>query len=924
VTGPAWPARLRGRSGEVNVLAGLVAAVRAGESRVLVVRGEPGVGKTALLDDLAEQARGCRVVRTAGMQSEIELAFAGLHQLLSPMLGHLEQLPGPQRDALRTAFGISAGPAPDRFLVALAVLSLLSEVAGERPLVCVIDDQQWLDKASAQALGFAARRLAAEPVGLVFAARVPGEELAGLPELAVEGLAEGDARALLDSALTGPLDARVRDQIVAEAGGNPLALLELPRGMTPGELAGGFGLPGAGSLTGRIEDSFRRRLDALPVPARQLLLLAAADPSGDPSLVWRAAGRLGLPVQEAAVPAAEAGLAEFGARVRFRHPLVRSVAYRSASFPERQQVHGALAEATDPAADPDRRAWHRAQAAAGPDEEVAAELERCAGRAQARGGLAAAAAFLERAVRLTADPARLVERTLAAAQASVQAGAFDQALGLLVMTEAWPLDEFAAARVDLLRGLVAFASGLSSDAPSLLLKAARRLELLNLALARETYLDAWGAALAIGHVAAGDMAEISRAARALPRAPDPGPAELLLDGLALLITDGLAAAAPALRHAASAFASDRIPVGDGLRWGWLATVPPLLLWDDNGWRAIVAGQVRLARNAGALETLPLHLATAGIITAWSGAFGEAAVLIAESEAVCEATGARIPSYAALALAGLRGRQAEAVPLLEATINAAQAAGQGLTVTAARWMAAVLDNGLGRYDEAREAARQAAGDPSGLYVSTWALPELIEAAVRSGNMPMAGDALERLADTTQAGGTDFGLGIEARSRALVSEGQAAEGLYREAIDRLGRTKLRPELARAHLLYGEWLRRENRRADAREQLHTAHGMFDEIGMEAFAERARRELAATGETARKRPATATVEASQVLTAQEAQVAQLARDGLSNPEIGARLFISSHTVQYHLGKVFTKLGISSRGQLHRVLPGAPAAPGL
>jgi DNA-binding CsgD family transcriptional regulator len=924
VTGPAWPARLRGRSGEVNVLAGLVAAVRAGESRVLVVRGEPGVGKTALLDDLAEQARGCRVVRTAGMQSEIELAFAGLHQLLSPMLGHLEQLPGPQRDALRTAFGISAGPAPDRFLVALAVLSLLSEVAGERPLVCVIDDQQWLDKASAQALGFAARRLAAEPVGLVFAARVPGEELAGLPELAVEGLAEGDARALLDSALTGPLDARVRDQIVAEAGGNPLALLELPRGMTPGELAGGFGLPGAGSLTGRIEDSFRRRLDALPVPARQLLLLAAADPSGDPSLVWRAAGRLGLPVQEAAVPAAEAGLAEFGARVRFRHPLVRSVAYRSASFPERQQVHGALAEATDPAADPDRRAWHRAQAAAGPDEEVAAELERCAGRAQARGGLAAAAAFLERAVRLTADPARLVERTLAAAQASVQAGAFDQALGLLVMTEAWPPDEFAAARVDLLRGLVAFASGLSSDAPSLLLKAARRLELLNLALARETYLDAWGAALAIGHVAAGDMAEISRAARALPRAPDPGPAELLLDGLALLITDGLAAAAPALRHAASAFASDRIPVGDGLRWGWLATVPPLLLWDDNGWRAIVAGQVRLARNAGALETLPLHLATAGIITAWSGAFGEAAVLIAESEAVCEATGARIPSYAALALAGLRGRQAEAVPLLDATINAAQAAGQGLTVTAARWMAAVLDNGLGRYDEAREAARQAAGDPSGLYVSTWALPELIEAAVRSGNMPMAGDALERLADTTQAGGTDFGLGIEARSRALVSEGQAAEGLYREAIDRLGRTKLRPELARAHLLYGEWLRRENRRTDAREQLHTAHGMFDEIGMEAFAERARRELAATGETARKRPATATVEASQVLTAQEAQVAQLARDGLSNPEIGARLFISSHTVQYHLGKVFTKLGISSRGQLHRVLPGAPAAPGL
>ena len=913
---------LRGRGAELSVLAGLVAAVRVGQSRVLVVRGEPGVGKTALLDELAGQAQGCRVVRTAGVQAEVEFAFAGLHQLLAPMLDHLDKLPVPQQEALRTVFGLSEGPAPDRFLVALAVLSLLSEVARERPLVCVVDDQQWLDYASAQALGFAARRLAADPVGLVFAARLPGEELAGLPELEVAGLAEGDARAVLDSALTGPLDARVRDQIVAEAGGNPLALLELPRGMTAAELAGGFGLPGAGSLTGRIEDSFRRQLDALPGRARRLLLLAAADPSGDPSLVWRAAGRLGLPVQ-ATAPAAEAGLAEFGARIRFRHPLVRSTAYRSASLADRQQVHRALAEATDPAADPDRRAWHRAQAADGPDEEVAAELEASAGRAQARGGLAAAAAFLERAVRLTADPARLVERTLAAAQASVRAGAFDQALGLLVMAEAWPLDEFAAARVDLLRGLVAFASGLSSDAPSLLLKAARRLELLNLGLARETYLDAWGAALAIGHVAAGDMAGISRAARALPRSLDPGPAELLLDGLALLITDGLAAAAPVLRHAASAFASDSIPVGDGLRWGWLATVPPLLLWDDNGWRAVVAGQVRLARDAGALETLPLHLATAGIITAWSGAFGAAAALIAESEAVCEATGARIPSYAALVLAGLRGSQAEAVPLLDATINAAEAAGQGLTATAARWMAAVLDNGLGRYDEAREAARQAAGDPSGLYVSTWALPELIEAAARSGNMPMADDALARLAETTQAGGTDFGLGIEARSRALVSEGQAAEGLYREAIDRLGRTQLRPELARAQLLYGEWLRRQDRRSQAREQLRTAHGMFDEIGMEAFAERARRELAATGETARKRTARAAAEASEALTAQEAQVARLARDGLSNPEIGARLFISSHTVQYHLGKVFTKLGISSRGQLHRVLPGGPDTPG-
>ena len=452
--------------------------------------------------------------------------------------------------------------------------------------------------------------------------------------------------------------------------------------MTPAQLAGGFGLPSASaSLTGRIEDSFRRRLDALPDQARQLLLLAAADPSGDAALVWRAAGRLGLPAQEAA-PAAEAGLAEFGAQVRFRHPLVRSAAYRSASFKDRQRVHGALAEATDPTADPDRRAWHRAQAAAGPDEEVAAELEASASRAQARGGMAAAAAFLERSARLTADPARLVERTLAAAQVSVRSGAFDKALELLVMAEAWPLDEFAAARVDLLRGLVAFASGISSDAPSLLLKAARQLERLNLGLARETYLDAWGAALAIGHPAAGTMAEISRAVRELPTSLGPSLAELLLDGLTLLITDGLTAAAPALRRAAEALASDSVSVGDGLRWGYLATVPPLLLWDDDGWHAIATRQVRLARDAGALENLPLHLASMGIVTAWSGAFGAAAALIAESEAVCEATGARIPSYAALVLAGLRGSQAEAVPLFDAMINAAEAASQSLTAKTA--------------------------------------------------------------------------------------------------------------------------------------------------------------------------------------------------------------------------------------------------
>ncbi len=925
----AKTARLRGRAsrltdrrGECGLLDQLIDAVRAGESRVLVLRGESGVGKTALLDYLADRAAKCQVVRVVGVQSEMELAFAGLHQLCAPMLDHLEGLPVPQRDALRIAFGVSAGPAPDRFLVGLAVLGLLSEVAGERPLICLVDDVQWLDRASAQVLGFVARRLAADPVGLVFAARSPGEELAGLPELLVEGLQEEDARALLDSALTGSLDARVRDQIVAETRGNPLALLELPRAATPGQLAGGFGLPGTPPLWGRIEESFRGQLDALPTQTRRLVQLAAADPTGDLVLVWRAARRLGLPVQ-AAVPVAEAGLVEFGTRVRFRHPLVRSAAYRSASPSERQQMHQALAEATDPQADPDRRAWHRAQAAAGPDEEVAAELERSAGRAQARGGLAAAAAFWELAVALTADPARRAERTLAAAQANLQAGAFDKALELLATAEAGPLDEFQSARVDLLRGQIAFAQGLGSDAPPLLLKAAKRLEALNLDLARETYLEAWHAAMFAGHLAgAGDLLEVSRAARALPPpAHPPRPADLLLDGLALLITDGLAAAAPTLRQAANAFADADIPAEEVLRWGWIARDADNRLWVNDGWRVTVR-QVQLARDMGALRQLPFLLNRMAQDAVWSGDFAAATSAIAEADAVCEATGSRIAPFAAMMLASFRGREADATPLIQSTIEEATAAGQGVAVTWAHWVAAVLYNGLSRHHEALAAARQAS-EHRHVDVSVWALPELIEAAVRTGSTRTASDALDRLTEWARASGTEYALGIEAGGRALLNEGEAAGGYYREAIGRLGRTQRRPELARAHLLYGEWLRRERRRGEAREQLRTARQMLDEMGMEGFAERARRELMATGETARKRTVQRARmlhgQVSEPLTAQEVQVARLARDGQSNPEIGARLFISARTVQYHLSKVFTKLGISSRGQLHRVLPSDP-----
>ena len=913
------PKRLRGhataltdRLSERAELNRIVDTVRAGESGVLVVRGDPGVGKTVLLDHLAGRApgSGCRVARSAGVQSEMELAFAGLHQLCAPMLNHAERLPEPQRDALATAFGIAAGPPPDRFLVGLAVLNLLSGVAGERPLICLIDDEQWLDRASAQALGFAARRLAADPVGLVFAARDPSAELAGLPELDVRGLRDDDARALLDSALAGPLDERVRDLIVAETRGNPLALLELPRGMTAAELAGGFGLPGGAPLTGRIEESFRRQMAALPAETRRLLQLAAADPSGDQSLVWRAARRLGIPV-EAGGPAAEAGLAEFGTRVRFRHPLVRSAVYRSASLADRQQMHAALAEVTDPQADPDRRAWHRAQAAPGPDEDVAAELERSAGRAQARGGMAAAAAFLERSALLTAEPGRHAERILAAAQANLQLGAFDKALELLFAAETGPLDEFQRARVDLLRGHVTFASGLGSAAPPLLLKAARRLEPLNLELARETYLIAWSAATAAGTLAEGNvLLEICHAIRALPPPPGtPRPLDLLLDGLALLHTEGRAAATPALQRAAKALTD--IGLEDVLRWGWMAICASAAVWDDEGERAICERHAQLVRDAGALAELPIQLAAFGLEKAWTGDFAGASLLIAEGDSVAAATGSHIPPHATLRLLALQGKEGEASALIATTIKQATAAGQGIGVTTAHWSAAVLYNGLARYEEAASAAQQVTSQTFEPWVSGWALAELVEAAARSGNAELAREAIDRLAEATQPAGTDFALGIEARCRALLSDGATADELYREAIDRLGRTQLRPELARAHLLYGEWLRREDRRLDARKELRTAHDMLVTIGMEAFAERARRELTATGESVRKHG----TERADTLTPQEALIAQLARDGLTNPEIGAQLFLSARTVEWHLRKIFTKLDIGSRRELRAAL---------
>ena len=911
--GPGRRTSLRGRDRECALLEGLVSAIRRSESQSLVLRGEAGIGKTALLEYLVESASDLTVVRAVGVESEMELAFASLHQLCGPMLHRLPGLPAPQRRALEIVFGLSSSGAPDRFLVGLAVLSLFAEVAEERALLCVIDDAQWLDHASALTLAFVARRLLAEPVGLVFAAREPGEELRHLPELDLHGLLDGDARALLGSALPFKLDDRVRDRIVAETRGNPLALLELPRGLTVTQLAGGFGLLEAQALRGRIEESFVRRLERLSEDTRLLLLIAAAEPVGDPLLLWRAAGRLGI--GPAAAEAAEAdGLLAIGERVTFRHPLARSAAYRSAAVQERRDVHLALGEATDRETDPDRRAWHLAAAAAGPDEEIAVELERSAGRAQARGGFAAAAAFLVRAVALSGDPARRTDRALAAAEAGLQAGVFEFVRGVLATAEVGPLDELQRARLDLLRAEAAYSESHGSEAPALLLRAAKALRPLDAQLARETYLDAWSSALFAGRLAtAGSLHHVSREALAAPRlAGTERPSDQLLDGFALAFTDGRAAAAPVLEQAATGFVGREASVEEVLRWGWLATAAAVMVWDYETCLAVATRGVQLAREAGALSVLAVSVNVMTQAVVMRGDFDTAALLVGEADSVTEATGARVAPYGALVLAGLRGREDDASRLIDSTIEEFTAGGQGTAVQYAHWARSALLNGLGRYQEAMTAAQDASDDTPELFVSVWAAIELLEAATRSEQPEIARTALEHIVGASAVAPTEWALGIRARSRALLSEGEAAERLYQEAIQRLGRTRLRPELARAHLLYGEWLRRANRRLDARAELREASEQLTAIGMEAFAERARSELLATGERVRKR----SVETRDELTAQEQQIARLARDGLSNPEIGSRLFLSPRTVEWHLRKVFAKLGIRSRQELASALP--------
>jgi len=730
----------RGRARERQALDGLLDRVHGGESAVLVIRGEAGIGKTALMRYCGRQASGCRLVQVDGVESEMELPLAALHQLCTPMLSGLDALPQPQQRALRVAFGLAAEPAPDRFVLGLAVLSLLAENAAARPLVCLVDDAQWLDEASSQVLGFVGRRLLAEPVGLLFAVReAAGERMfPGLPALTVEGLTGEDARALLTAAVPGHLDKRVCDRIVAETGGNPLGLLELARGLSEAELAGGFAGPPTASLPSRLQDHYLQRVRALPEPTRRLMLLAAADPTGDATLLWRAAQTLGLGREAAAAADAEQ-LLNIGSQVRFRHPLVRSAAYVAGSPEDRRAAHLALAAATDAEIDPERRVWHLAAAATGPDEDVAAALEQAAAKIQARAGLAASAAFLQRSVTLTAEPGRHTERALAAALAQLHAGAFDIALGLLAQAEAHAVDDLQRARVEMLRGQIEWASVSGREAPVLLLQAANRLESLDAELARETYLYAWVASHLAGPLAGpgGLLLEVSRAAQAAPQpAGPPRPCDLLLDGLTTMVTQGHAAAEPTLRRAVNVFLADQVSGEEWLQWGIFAQMATMALWDFDSWVRMSTRHVELARASGALAPLSIALNGRGQVATQCGDFETATSLAAEKDVVNEVTGIRLASTCDLLLAGYRGRPAEATPLFSATTEDSIARGEGFAVQLASWAAAVLHNGLGHYAEALAAAEPATERTYQPLSTQLVLPELIEAAARTGQADLA--------------------------------------------------------------------------------------------------------------------------------------------------------------------------------------------
>jgi DNA-binding NarL/FixJ family response regulator len=916
---------LRGRSRECAQIDALVQNASRGTGGSLILRGEAGIGKTSLLDYAASERTGFRVARVGGVESEVELPYAALHQLCGKMLHLAGRLAPPQAEALDIALGQKSGEVPDRFHVGLAVLGLLSEAAREQPMLCLIDDAQWIDQPSLFALAFAARRVDADSLALVFTTRESISAMTGIYEVTVSGLPDPEARELLASVVPGQLDERVRDQIIAETRGNPLALVELPHGLNTEELAGGFGFPKPVALSSRLEEGFLRRVRGLPEPTQLLLLLAAAEPLGDPGLLRRAGRGLGLTDGHAVAAEAE-GLFQIRERATFRHPLVRSAIYRAALEDDRHRVHQALADATDPDADADRRVWHRAHATSGPDDALADELEHSASRAQARGGPSAAAVFLERAAALASDRARRATLIISSAELHYDAGSYRAAGDLLAGVDVEPLADLHQVRAERLQSRLLLGTQGSSAASRQLMQAAQRFESHDLEVACDTYLDAFVAASTVGASSVGDTwLELAQSVRARPALGESARAtDVLLAGLAMQVTDGYAAGIPLLRRALRMLLDDPRSVlersgRDQVGLLWFGGRVAANIWDAELLFQLANRMLSSAR-ASASVTLRAQIASdATHVALLKGDLSLARTL--SDETLVMRTAAGLPAWfmrqGPLALAAWQGR-AHSFEGLRTGSLALDGADQAMWSSITHCTTATLYNGLGRYDEALAEARRGSEHASDLSWAMWCLPELVEGAARSGKPDVAAAALERLAQVTGPADTDWGLGIEARCRALISEEEVAEEEFREAIERLGRAGIVAHLGRAHLLYGEWLRRENRRIDARDQLRTAREVFLSMGADAFTARAERELAATGEKVRKR----TNDTWAQLTAQELQVAELARDGCSNGEIGARLFISPRTVEYHLHKVFAKLGITSRTKLNRALENPAPAP--
>ncbi len=908
------------RSAEREALRGLLTRAADGYSGALVLRGEVGVGKTALLNETvaAAAAAGMQTIRLTGVEPETHLSYAGLHRFLLPFADHLERLPAPQREALRSTFGLVAGPPADRFLVALAVLTLLAEAASEAPLVCVVDDVQWLDPESAVVLGFVARRLYAERVMLLFAVREPAGDLpalAGLPEMSIAGLDEGAALELLASLVPGPLSPAVGARVVAETGGNPLALVEVARQLSPGQLAGVELLPEPLPVGGSLEEAFGRRVRRLPAEARLLLAVAAAEPVGSQALVWRAAGQLGID-PDAAASADLGGLAAIGSQVEFRHPLIRSVVYQTMPLRQRRLIHRALAAAGD-GSEPDRVAWHLGMAAAGPDEAVAARLEQAAGRARDRGGYAAAVMFLSRAAELSADECLRAGRLLAASEAALIAGQPVRAGALLEAATPKLGDPLGRAQARRLHGTIRCALGQAGEASSILLAAVRALAPYDPRGARETLLEAAEAALFAGWSASqAVMPEVAAAARAMPDVPESeaSAADLLLDGFVARAAAGYPAAVPLFRRAIALLSAGELSPADGLGGFALGGIAAAELWDDQAQHTLASRWIRLARDQGALTALPAALNYGAFAEVTAGRFDAAAACTAERSEIITATGNPgihgTAGVAELYQLAWRGHETDARRIASAIAREATNAGH---VSQSIWVQlglATLELGLGNYQAALQCVLGVFSDDHP-FTGTHVLPDLAEAAMRAGEAGLADAALGRLTERALAAGTPLALGLLARSRALLVGDAGAEPLYREAIGHLGQCRAVPQLARAHLVYGEWLRRQRRRRDARDQLRTAHEMFTAMGAGAFAERARIELLATGERARQRTAGPGTE----LTAQEAQIARLVSEGGSNRDIAAQLFLSPSTVDYHLRKVYRKTGVTSRTQLARIM---------